>query len=275
MEGFEELLATLGQNKTVSQEVKDAVGANREAVKRYYGKIRDALRNHKDKLKNAGDGCTALTLPGTDGAIVKTGDGNMPAPESGGDPGGAEVLKSLGGGECSDMLEAAHNRAMNSSADTGNLKLLSSMYFSSGGKDMFEKLRDAKTRNQIVAAALSRQIVDCEVLSQITTLTMNEISPEKLPSCFNNDGTLFQNLIKTKLRIDASQRASIQVLSRLSGVQAPGLNVRNVNQLNFSQLQQVRNGAVVEDGENNVANPRRSTLPKHKRTEDIECTSNE
>lgn len=275
MEGIEELLASLGQKQTISQEVKDAIAANREAVKRYYGKIRDALRSHKDKLKNVGDGCTALALPGTDGAIVKTGNGNLPVLDSGADHGASEVLKAHGGGGWSDMLEAAHEKALNSSADTGSLALLSAMYFSRGGKDMFEKLKDKRSRKQVMEAVLSRHIVEYEGISQLCTTMINEIGPEKIQGGFDNDGTFFQNVLKTKLRVDAAQRAAIQADSKLSGAQPPGLNVRNVGQLNVSGVQQVSNGAVVEDSKNNVANPRRSTLPKRKRPEDIECTSNE
>ena len=274
MENLESLMASLvGSKIPISQEVKDALAASRESVKQDYGKIRDALRNHKKKMNSELES-TALALPGTGGSIVKADGGNLPA-FHGGDHGAAEVLKTLGCGNWGDMLEAAHDRALNTSADTGTPKLLSSMFFTRGGKDMFEKLKDSRSRNQVMAAILSRHLTEYEGISQVCTTMINEINLENIQDGFKNDGTTLQNILKTKLRIDAAQRASIQAMSKLGGVQSPGLNVRNVNQLNYSGVQQVRNETVVEDGENNITNSRKNTLPKHKRQGDLECTSNE
>ncbi len=182
---------------------------------------------------------------------------------------GAE-LPALRSATSCELLEAAHETANAAGAP----KLMSSMYRSRGGKAMLEKLRDPDTRKSVMADIISRQLVDCELISQFCTTAINMIGMDKVPGSFDNDGTFFQNVLKTKLRVDSAQRAAILADSKLSGVQGPGLNVRNVNQLNVSHVQQVRNHDVVEDGENNITNVSESTLPKpkHKR-KDLECTS--
>jgi hypothetical protein len=270
MENFEELMSSLEGKTNISQEAMDALTAKREAVKQHYRQIRDALREHKEKM---GGESMALALSGADGAIVKTGNSNLPVSDSG--HGTGEVLKAHGSGGWCDMLEAAHDLALNSGANTGSLTLLSSMYYSRGGKDLFEKLKDSRSRKQVMDAIIARQIVECETISQLCTTMLNEVGPEKIQSGFDNDGTFFQNVLKTKLRVDAAQRAAMQAESKLSGVQLPGLNVKNVGQLNLSGVQQVRNEAVVEEGENNIVNSRKNTLTKHKRPGDLECTYSE
>lgn len=205
MENIESLMESL--------EVKDALAASRESVKQHYGRIRDALRNHRKKLTRDGKS-TVPALRSADGPVLKAGDAGLPALH-GSDHEVAGVIKALGGGCWSDMLEAAHYRAMNSSADTGQLKMLSAMYFSRGGKDMFEKLKDSQSRNQVMAAALSRQIVEYEGVSQLCTTMINAIGLEKIQDGFDDDGSFLQNLLKTKLCIDCSQREAIQAMGSL------------------------------------------------------------
>ncbi|MFZ2653911.1 MAG: hypothetical protein WAX69_03275 [Victivallales bacterium] len=199
------------------------------------------------ELQKVESSAAPVDVPDNDGSIVKSDSNHL----------------ALAAGTSCDLLEAAHETAMQSGTETGSLKLLSSMYHSRGGKPLLERLKDRRTRRAAKQDMLARQMVDCELVSQLCTTAINMVKMEKLPVCFENDGSFFQNVLKTKLRVDASQRAAILADSRLDGP-VPGLNVKNVGQMNVSQVQQVRNETGLEENDDNIMNHIETALPKHK-----------